>query len=328
MDARHGVTIDRNGDIEMKRPRIRLGQGLSKLAVVCLVGFAAMGSAGAAATELPPLALPPLVQPASAESHPGKVIWCDLVTSDLASAKRFYGGLFGWSFLEVPGEEKDFSLAVLNGQPVAGLIQRPAKLGTPQQPSWLSFISVPDVSEAQRIVLAHGGKLLAAPRTYARRGRQAVFADPHGAAFAVLQSTSGDPKDELADPGEWIWSSLATPDPDKDAAFYQVVFGYEAFALPSDDGLEHVLLANDDFARVVLNELPAGASKLHPHWLNFVRVISASDAVAKVAALGGQVLIPPRPDRHGGMIAVVADPAGAAFGLLEWPDANRKEVTK
>jgi predicted enzyme related to lactoylglutathione lyase len=132
----------------------------------------------------------------------------------------------------------------------------------------------------------------------------------------------------LADPGEWIWSSLVTPDADKDAAFYQAVFGYEAFELPSDDGLEHVLLANDDYARVSLNALPPEGSKLQPHWLNFVRVISASEAVAKAVALGGRLLVAPHPDRHGGLVAVVADPVGAPFGLLEWPATSGTEVAK
>jgi len=40
------------------------------------------------------------------------------------------------------------------------------------------------------------------------------------------------------------------------------------------------------------------------------------------------VLVEPRVDRHGGKVAVVADPTGAPFGLLEWSDTENKEVTK
>jgi predicted enzyme related to lactoylglutathione lyase len=49
---------------------------------------------------------------------------------------------------------------------------------------------------------------------------------------------------------------------------------------------------------------------------------------AKVVSLGGRVLVEPRLDRHGGKVAIVADPLGAPFGLLEWPDAQGKAVTK
>jgi predicted enzyme related to lactoylglutathione lyase len=146
--------------------------------------------------------------------------------------------------------------------------------------------------------------------------------------FAVLQSSSGDPPDVLAQPGQWIWSSLLVGDPDKDAAFYRAVFGYQVFDQIRDDGVEHVLLASGDYARGSVNALPPGGSGLHPHWLNFVRVVNTADAVAKVKALGGQVLVAPHLDRHGGSTAVVADPSGAPFGLLEWTDTDTKEVTK
>jgi predicted enzyme related to lactoylglutathione lyase len=49
---------------------------------------------------------------------------------------------------------------------------------------------------------------------------------------------------------------------------------------------------------------------------------------AKVTAMGGRVLVEPRVDRHGGMIAVVADPAGAPFGLMEWTDSDTKAEPK
>ena len=40
------------------------------------------------------------------------------------------------------------------------------------------------------------------------------------------------------------------------------------------------------------------------------------------------MLVKPFPDRHGGLTAVVADPAGAPFGLLEWTDTDSKESAK
>ena len=59
-----------------------------------------------------------------------------------------------------------------------------------------------------------------------------------------------------------------------------------------------------------------------------MRVESTTTSAARVVALGGRVLVEPHPDRHGGMVAVVADPWGAAFGLLEWSDSETKEVGK
>ena len=145
---------------------------------------------------------------------------------------------------------------------------------------------------------------------------------------AVLHSSSGDPEDLLAEPGEWIWSALLTGDPGTGAAFYQALFGYEAFDLPKQGASEHILLSSDNYARASVNPLPHANATLHPHWLNFVRVLDTNGAVAKVKALGGKVLVAPHRDRHNGMAAVVADPSGAPFGLLEWTDADTKEVAK
>jgi predicted enzyme related to lactoylglutathione lyase len=174
----------------------------------------------------------------------------------------------------------------------------------------------------------HGAKVLFAPHSFPDRGREAVLADPQGAVFAVLASSSGDPPDVLAEPGEWIWSSLITSDPDAGAAFYQTLFDYEVFDLPADEGAQHLLLATDNYARASANSLPAGKASVHPHWLNYVRVEDADKMAAKAVALGGRILVEPRVDRHGGKVAVIADPAGAVFGLLEWPETESKEVTQ
>ncbi len=274
------------------------------------------------------LEFPPLVAPASDEHHVGKVIFVELVTPDLAAAKAFYGGLFGWTFSDIVAGKSEYAEAALDGIPVAGLIHRDIPPGEQRQPAWLTFMAVRDVDAAAATAVKEGAKVLFEPHTVPNRGRQAVFQDPQGAVFAVLASSSGDPPDVLADPGEWIWSSLITRDPDTDAAFYQSLFDYEVFDLPAAEGAQHLLLATDNYARASANTLPANRPDVHPRWLNYVRVEDTEKTVAKLVTLGGRVLVAPHVDRHGGKIAVVADPQGAPFGLLEWPDSESKEVPK
>jgi predicted enzyme related to lactoylglutathione lyase len=275
-----------------------------------------------------PLQLPAIVEPASQEHHTGKLIFVELVTPDLPAAKQFYAGLFGWTYRDTQAGGTEYAEAFLDGRPVAGLIHKDLPAGKHRQPAWLSFFSVSDVDAARNIALQNGAKVLFEPHNVPDRGKEAVFSDPQGAVFVVLASSSGDPPDVLAAPGEWIWSSLITSDPDTDAAFYQKLFNYEVFELPANPGAQHLLLASDNYARASANTLPTNSPKAHPHWLNYVRVEDAVKMSAKVVALGGRVLVEPRVDRHGGKIAVVADPLGAPFGLLEWPDTESKEVPK
>jgi predicted enzyme related to lactoylglutathione lyase len=88
---------------------------------------------------------------------------------------------------------------------------------------------------------------------------------------------------------------------------------------------QHYILSGDNFARVGLNGLPADSKHRHPHWLNFVRVNNAAEASRKAVVLGGRVLVEPRMDRHGGQLAILADPSDAPFGVMEWSDSDTNQ---
>jgi uncharacterized protein len=298
------------------------------ITTLCLALGAVAAAVSAQSKTVAPFEVPPLVEPANAEHHVGKVIWVDLVTPDLAGAKRFYSGLFGWTFRDIPSGAANYAIALLDGRPVAGLFQRTLPPGEHKRPAWLAFIAVRDVDATMQTALAHGAKVVFEPRNYPQRGRQATFADPEGAVFAVLASGSGDPPDFLAAPGEWLWTSLHVQDPDKDAAFYQTLFGFDVFDVPSDDSREHLILSTDNLARASVNSLPDESPRRHAHWLNFVRVANAASATARVVALGGRVVVEPHMDRQGGNVAVVADPSGAQFGLMEWSSIESKKEPK
>ena len=289
------------------------------------VFFALAGTTPVFAQQTP---APAIAQPGTAEHHPGKVIFVELVTPDLSAAEHFYSGLFGWTFRDFQVGQTGYTEAYLGGRMVAGMVQKAVPLGEPKHPSWLSFIAAKDIDAVEKNALQHGGKVLREAHDVPNRGRQAVLSDPQGAVFAVLASSSGDTPDELADPGEWIWSSLLTSDPDNGAAFYQDLFDYEVFESESPDNGEHLTLATENYARASANPMPGSKSNMHPHWLNYVRVEDAAATVQKAVALGGRVLLPPRIDRHGGKVAIVADPSGAPFGLMEWSETQGEGAAK
>jgi predicted enzyme related to lactoylglutathione lyase len=272
--------------------------------------------------------LPALNSPASDEHHPGKMVWADLTTPDLAAAEKFYGGLFGWTFQRIRAGEVNYAVAMLDGRPIGGMVEKPIPAGQHQQSAWLTFFATNDVEDGKKVAVSHGAKVLADIKSYPMRGRQCVLSDPEGAAFALFNSSSGDTPDYLPATGDWIWSSLHAKDAGAEAAFYQNLLGYDVFDLPSDDGLEHLILSTDNYARASANDLARGPARRRTHWLNFVRVESAAETTAKVVAMGGRVLVEPRVDRHGGMVAVVADPAGAPFGLMEWSESDTKAEPK
>ena len=85
----------------------------------------------------------------SDEPLTGKIIWHDLITHDMASAQRFYGELFGWTF-ESRGSRggREYVVAHADDVYVAGILQ----VDRPEQGNhhsrWLPYMSVDDVDAA------------------------------------------------------------------------------------------------------------------------------------------------------------------------------------
>jgi len=269
--------------------------------------------------------LPAITDPVTQEHHTGKVIFTELVTPNLTGAEKFYGRLFGWKFQSIQSDSLEYAEATLNGRPVAGLIHKDIASGEHKQPAWLTFISARNIGNETDLAERQGAKLLFGPVNIPDRGREAVLADPQGAVFALLDSSSGDPVDDLSEPGEWIWSSLMTSDPDAAADFYQGLFNYDIYDLPSDQYAQHFLMASDGYSRASVNTLASNPHS-HSHWLNYVRVNDTAKMTKKVVALGGNIVVAPHLDRHGGKVAVVTDPQGAPFGLIEWSVLDTKEI--
>lgn len=284
------------------------------LALACLAG----ASVGARDTKV---TLPPLSTVSGSPSLPGKFIWADLVTDDVPVARKFYAQLFGWTFRDAG----NYTIASNDERPLCGMFQRPRPEGQPEaRPRWFGYISVPSVERAARAVTQAGGKVLAQPKKFPKRGEQAIFADAEGALFGAVKSSSGDPQDFLPSPGDWIWIQLLSRDGRKAAEFYRELGGYEIIENTAANRLSDFVLASKGYARATVRTIPREHEKVRPTWLPFVRVLDVGESVAKAKQLGGKVLIEPKPELSEGKVAVVADPTGAAIGLLEWSEGLLK----
>jgi len=63
---------------------------------------------------------------------------------------------------------------------------------------------------------------------------------------------------------------------------------------------------------------------VQPVWLLFVRVKNIGESLGLTKQLGGKLLLEPRPELFDGRVAVIADPTGAAIGILEWDEKTLK----
>jgi predicted enzyme related to lactoylglutathione lyase len=273
----------------------------------------------ASAAEAP--MLPPLTSASGNPRLPGKFVWADLVTDDVPAARKFYSQLFNWTFRDYGG----YLIAANDERPLCGMFQRPRPEGRPEaRPRWIGYISVGNVERAQQAVTKAGGRVLAAPGKFPKRGEQAIFADPEGALFGVVKSSSGDPEDFLAEPGDWVWVQLLSRDGRKAAEFYRSIAGYEVVENASPNRLSDFVLTSKGYARATVRTISKDKDKVRPTWLPFVRVKNIGESVALAKQIGGKVLVEPKPEFVQGKVAVVADPTGAAIGLLEWSEGQLK----
>ena len=115
----------------------------------------------------------------------GMFSWNELMTSDIDAAKSFYSQLFGWELQDVKPGEMDYTLAKIDGQDVAGMMQTPPKIAD-MSPAWGAYVTVDDVDEAAKKAEALGGKVVMAPEDIPGIGRFCVIVDPQGAVLSMI----------------------------------------------------------------------------------------------------------------------------------------------
>ena len=290
-----------------------------KCAWACLAAGAWLsGTFGGLAAD--PTPLPPLTTASGNPRLPGKFIWADLVTDNALVAQKFYTALFGWTFYDYGG----YLVGRHDDRPLCGMFQRPRPKDRVAEPRWFGYISVGNVERTQQAVTKAGGWVMAEPKKMAKRGEQAVFADPEGALFGVIKSSGGDPEDFLAETGEWIWIQLLSRDARKAAEFYRAIAGYEIVENTASGRVSDYILTSEGYARATVRTIRSGDSKVKPTWLPFVRVKNVGESVARTKELGGKALLEPKPELFNGKVAVIADPTGAAIGIMEWQEGMTK----
>jgi uncharacterized protein len=123
-------------------------------------------------------------------------------------------------------------------------------------------------------------------------------------------------------PGVPCWIDTTQPDPDRAAAFYAELFGWELEDRmpPGSPGKYYVArIRGEDVAAV--SSQPDGAPEAAA-WNTYVWVEDADETTAKVRAAGGTVPTEPFDVGDAGRMATFADPDGAAFRVWQ-PNQHR-----
>lgn len=258
--------------------------------------------------------LSPVSESATNRHQVGKFVWYDLLTDDVAAARRFYGRLFGWTF-DV-GEDSEYVVILNRGRPIGGIISYEDLEKEAGKGRWLASLSVKDVDQAAEFVRTSGGLIHEQPQTIPDRGRMAVVSDPQDAQLVLLHSESGDPPDRPLAINEWMWNELWTNKKDEAIDFYSLLADYTHHTVKDDSGRDYDVLKNGNYARAGLASITR--KNIRPMWLPYIRVLNPTLMVDNVEKLGGRVILAPNPNFENGLVAIVADPSGGVFAMQKW----------
>lgn len=238
--------------------------------------------------------------------------WADLMAPDVAAAKAFYADVVGWSYQDTEAEYGGYALAEARGAAAAGI--GPQREGA--RTAWTLYLASDDADTSAEAVRKHGGTVLLPPGDVGPLGRMFVAADPTGAVFGVWQAGTHIGAGIVNEPGGLTWEDLRSPEPSAARDFYSAVFGYRTEPLP-DAGPDYATFALPD-ERAPLGGMGGmmGADGQPAHWVVYFGVADAAAAAAAAEQGGGSVLTPAFETPYGRM-AGLADPAGAAFWVVE-----------
>ncbi len=247
----------------------------------------------------------------------GSINWVDLSTPDAAASAAFYGELLGWDYTKSVTPMGEYTVAKVGEREVAGMMEQdPTMADSP--PVWTLFFYVEDMEATLAQVKAAGGTILEAPFDIPDGPRICVAADPAGAMLALLAG-GVRPEGEyfFTSPGAVCWFELLTDGIASAETFYTSVFGWDGSTLAvGTKGYTMFTLGGEDVAG--MKPLPKGEPpSAGPYWITYFAVADCAVAEESAVELGGAVLrtateIPE------GKYAVLADPHGAIFAVMEY----------
>ncbi|SDN90138.1 VOC family protein [Actinacidiphila guanduensis] len=250
---------------------------------------------------------------------PGAPDWVDLGSRDVATAAAFYTALLGWEYQPGGPESGGYGTFRLAGQTVAAIGPLQDENA---RPAWTVYFETADADATTAAVQQAGGSLRFGPMDVADQGRLAGYTDPGGAEFAVWQPGGTKGLDRVG-AGALCWTELYTVDAEQAKRFYTTVFSWDTqdMPLPGGAGTYTVVSragggpegSHGGLMQLATDMLPEGTS----YWQPYFAVIDTDASVAAATARGATVLMPGTDVEGVGRIALLRDPEGAYFAVLQ-----------
>jgi len=246
----------------------------------------------------------------------GKLLWYELLTTDMKAAEAFYADVVGWTVKPFEGAGQPYD--VINdaaGKGIGGVMTLPEGMNHP--PHWVMYIGVPDIDQAIAKIERLGGKSLSPMIEVPDVGRMRTMLDPQGAMFSIIEPASAErTPDTSAGVGDASWHELYTTDAEAAKRFYFDVFGWQSTGdMDMGPGMGTYHMFGRSFPLGGMMTKVGDMESAPTAWTVYFRVPDVDKAAARVSVKGGQVINGPMDVPGGDRISQCVDPQGAMFAL-------------
>ncbi len=118
--------------------------------------------------------------------EPGAMCWNELATRDVEAAKRFYGGVFGWTFKT--DKTGPYTELRVGERSIGGILKMDPGWGN-IPPHWMPYFAVANCDQSADRAKKLRGELKVPPTDIPKVGRFSVIQDPTAAVFAIIALT-------------------------------------------------------------------------------------------------------------------------------------------
>jgi uncharacterized protein len=249
----------------------------------------------------------------------GKVVWYELLTTDMKAADSFYKTVVGWTVK--PFEENPIPYDLLtapDGEQIGGVMTLPDGMNVP--PHWVMYVGVDKLEDAVASIERHGGSAMSPVIDVPEVGRLRTMLDPQKAMFSIIEPASPErPPEKPPTLGHVGWHELYTTDAPAAMKFYSDVFGWrDVQRMDMGEMGTYYMFGRTPEPSSMMGGMmakPPEMAQMPNRWLFYFLVPDINTGVERVKANGGQVLNGPMEVPGGDQIAQGMDPQGAAFAL-------------
>ena len=246
---------------------------------------------------------------------PGNPCWLELATSAPATVMDFYRAVMGWAFEQrVDSDGLPYYVAMAAGEPVAGV--RPVR-----QPvtDWTVYLATTHLASLVARSTALGGRTLEDTHVVPRVGTMALIESPAGARFGACE-IAPDWTFTAGLPNSLAWAEFVTHLAPQADQYFGELFGYTGrqFGDGYDDDYM-VWYAGEDSVIGRVRMMPGTPADVSARWITHFRTPldrNLDEALYVAHDAGARLRLRPYASPLG-KVAVMADPTGARFALID-----------